>query len=155
MNHNVVDFNKEKADVKLPIHSPRPLGRLLAVAGLAVVMAGCASLGMGTPEDIVHKRSNDYWKARMEANYKKAYDMSTPSYRSLKSADQFRLQYGAGAAIKGAETTQVKCQAEKCTARVKISAAPALAAMNLGTIDTYIDEIWLLEDGQWWHYQSP
>jgi hypothetical protein len=38
--------------------------------------------------------------------------------------------------------------------RIKISAAPALAGMNLGTIATHLSETWLLEDGQWWRYQD-
>ena len=27
--------------------------------------------------------------------------------------------------------------------------------LKLDTIVTYLDEVWLLEDGQWWHYQEP
>ena len=120
----------------------------------AIALAGCASLGGGTPEQIVAQRSADYWKARAAGDFVKAYAFSTPSYRKLNTADKFRMQFGAGAAIRSGEAIKVSCEAEKCTARIKISATPALVGLNLGTIATYLDEVWLLEDGQWWRYQD-
>ena len=120
----------------------------------AIALAGCASLGGGSPEQVVAQRSAAYWKARAEGDFTKAYAFSTPSYRKLNAADKFRLQFGAGAAIRSGEAVKVTCEAEKCTAKVKINATPALPGMNLGTIATYLDEVWLLEDGQWWRYQD-
>ena len=125
-----------------------------ATASIAsMLLVGCATLG-GKPEQAVEKRSNAYWKARVTADYVKAYELSAPSYRKLRTAEQFRRQFGAGSTVKGAETTKVTCEAERCTAQVRISATPALVGLNVGTIDTYVNEIWLLEDGQWWHYQD-
>ena len=128
--------------------------KAVAAALAAVALAGCASLGGGTPEQIVAQRSAEYWKARASGDYVKAYAFSTPAYRKLNTADKFRLQFGAGAAIRSGEAIKVSCEAEKCTARIKISATPALVGLNLGTIATYLDEVWLLEDGQWWRYQD-
>ena len=124
----------------------------LALALAAAAMAGCATLGGSTPEQIVAQRSANYWKARAASDYVKAYAFSTPAYRKVNSAEKFRQQFGAGAAIHGGEAVKVNCEAEKCTARVKISATSALPGLNLGTIPTYLDETWLLEDGQWWRY---
>lgn len=129
--------------------------RLHAVGALAAItLAGCASLGGGTPEQIVAKRAGEYWKARADGDFVKAYGFSTPAYRKLNSADKFRTQFGAGAAIHGGEAVKVDCEAEKCAVKIKISATPALLGLNLGTIATYLDEIWLLEDGQWWRYED-
>ena len=126
----------------------------LAAALAATLLAGCASLGGGTPEQIVAQRAAGYWKARAAGDYVKAYSFSTPAYRKVNSAEKFRTQFGAGAAIHGGEAVKVDCEAEKCAARIKISATPALLGLNLGTIATYLDEIWLLEDGQWWRHQD-
>ncbi len=127
----------------------------LALAFAVAAMSGCVTLGGGsTPEQIVAQRSADYWKARAAGDYVKAYSYSTPAYRKVNSAEKFRAQFGAGAAIHGGEAVKVECEAEKCAARIKISATPAVLGLNLGTIPAYLDEIWLLEDGQWWRHED-
>ena len=64
------------------------------------------------------------------------------------------MQFGTGAGVESAEITKVACEAEKCTSQVKLEVRPALVGLKVGTISTYLDEVWLLEDGQWWHYQE-
>lgn len=127
-----------------------PMAFVLAAATLA----GCATFAPATPEQIVEKRATEYWKARVEGQVDKAYALSTPSYRKVRSEAQFKMQFGAGAAVKSADVANVTCAAEKCTVKVKLGVQPALLRLNIGTVETYLDEIWLLEDGQWWHYQE-
>lgn len=127
--------------------------RALALSMLFV--AGCAFLPPSTPEGAVEARASEYWKARIASDYQKAWELSTPAYRSLKTKEQFRMQFGAGATIEAAAVHKVTCDSgEKCTARMKLSAKPALMGMNVGTIETYVDETWLLEDGKWWRHQD-
>ena len=125
-----------------------------ALAALGIALAGCATTTPASPEQAVEKRANEYWQARIAGQYEKAYDLSTPSYRKLRSAQQFKQQFGAGVAVKTAEVTRVLCEAEKCTATIKLGISPAVLRMKLDTIATHVDETWLLEDGQWWHYQD-
>ncbi|PJI99195.1 hypothetical protein CLU85_4037 [Acidovorax sp. 69] len=132
-------------------HQPVWMSALVVTATLA--LAGCATFS-GPPEQVVQQRATEYWKARVTGNYAKAYALSTPSYRKLHTMEQFRMQFGDGASLKGAEPINTTCEPEKCTVRIKISAAPALVGMNLGTIATHLSETWLLEDGQWWRYQD-
>ena len=131
----------------------RPMAAL-AMACAALALSGCAALSPSTPEQVVQKRATDYWKARVAGQVDKAYALSTPSYRKLRTEAQFKMQFGAGVNVEGAEVTKVSCEAEKCTTQVKLDVKPALAGMKIGTISTYLDEVWLLEDGQWWHYQD-
>ena len=135
----------------------KPLHRhfaALAMACAAVALSGCAALSPSTPEQIVQKRATDYWKARVAGQVDKAYALSTPSYRKLRTPAQFKLQFGAGASVEEAKVTKVTCEAEKCTAQIRLGVKPALLGMKLGTISTHLDEVWLLEDGQWWHQQD-
>lgn len=136
------------------IRSRGPLWMSALAAAAAVGLAGCATLS-GPPEKIVEQRSGEYWKARIAGDHVKAYGLSTPSYRKLKTLDQFRAQFGPLVSVQSAEVANVACEPQKCTVRMKINAKPALIGVKLGTIPMYMDEIWLLEDGQWWHYQEP
>jgi hypothetical protein len=120
----------------------------------ALTLAGCAAFTPATPEQTVEKRATEYWQARMTGKYEKAYELSTPAYRKLRTLEQFRQQFGGGVSVASAEVVSVACEEQKCTARMKIGAKPALVGVKLGTIPMYLDEIWLLEDGQWWHYQE-
>lgn len=120
----------------------------------AATLAGCAAFAPLPPEQAVEKRAAEYWQARMAGKYEKAYELSTPAYRKLRTVEQFRLQLGGGVSVASAEVVKVTCEEQKCTARMKIDAKPALVGVKLGTIPMYLDEIWLLEDGQWWHYQE-
>lgn len=124
------------------------------VALSALALAGCAALAPATPEQTVEKRATEYWQARIKGQAENAYDLSTPAYRKLRTLAQFRQQFGVGG-VESAEVVGVTCEPQKCTAKMKIGAKPALIGMKLGTIPMYLDEIWLLEDGQWWHHQEP
>ncbi len=134
-----------------------PLTRLVGMpiaAAVVLFAAGCASLGASKPEDAVKQRAEAYWKARAAGQVDKAYELTSPSYRKVHTFDQFKMQFGNGASIKGVSVVKVDCEAEKCTVRTKVEAAPALMGVSVGTIATHLDEIWLLEDGQWWRYQD-
>ena len=133
------------------------LGRRIGAFTLALgllTLAGCAAFAPATPEQIVQQRATAYWKARVAGQVDQAYALSTPSYRQLRTEAQFKMQFGAGASVENAEVTKVSCEAEKCTAQIKLSVKPALMGLKVGTIATHMDEIWVLEEGQWWHYQD-
>lgn len=119
-----------------------------------LILAGCATMGASAPEAQVKQRAEAYWKARAAGQVDKAYELTTPSYRKVHTFDQFKMQFGNGASIKGVSVIKVDCEPEKCTVRTKVEAAPALMGISVGTIATHLDEIWLLEDGQWWRYQD-
>lgn len=131
----------------------RRIGAITLALG-AFALAGCAAFAPATPEKIVEKRATEYWKARAAGQVDKAYALSTPSYRQLRTEAQFKMQFGAGVAVQGAEVAKVDCEAEKCTARMKLSVQPPVIAAKLGVIESYLNDIWVLEDGQWWHYQE-
>lgn len=120
----------------------------------AIALSGCATLGSPTPEQKVQQRAEAFWQARLRGQPEQAYSLLSPAYRQVRTLEQYRAQYGAAAAVKAASVVNVTCEAEKCAVRIKIEAAPALMGVNVGTIVTGLDETWLLEDGQWWRFQS-
>ena len=132
----------------------RRIGAAAAMALGMLALTGCAALAPATPEQIVEKRAAEYWKARIAGNYQSAYALSTPSYRQVRSAEQFKMQFGAGASVQAADVLKATCEPVKCVVKIKISVNAALLRLNMATIATHVDEIWLLEDGQWWRHQD-
>ena len=69
----------------------RILGLSVVVSG-SLLMVGCASLGASKPEDIVKQRSETFWAARVAGQMDKAYALTTPSYRKLRTLEQYQSQ---------------------------------------------------------------
>lgn len=133
------------------------LRRLTLAATLGAMLfaaSGCAMLTPKTPEQQVGVRAGEYWKARVAGDYVKAYSFATPAYRKVRTAKAYQLQFGAGAAIEQSEVHKVVCAPQRCEVQMKLSVLPFLVGVKIPPIDTYVDEIWLLEDGQWWRFQD-
>ncbi len=133
-------------------------GRRFALCGAlaaVVLLAGCASIESGTPEEIVQARATARWKAMVAHDFKGAYEYLAPSYRAVSSFERYNEKLNGGAAWAKVEVARVRCEsAEKCTASIRIESKP-IGVMNFkGNIITGVDETWLLEDGKWWLYQK-
>ncbi len=137
----------------LPIAIRRSVGTAL-LGAMLLAATGCAMLTPKTPEQQVSARATEYWAARRVGNYEKAYTYSAPAYRKLKSAQEYKLQYGAGVAVGSSEVNKVACEPQRCEVQMKLSVTPALVGLKIPAVDTYLNEVWLLEDGQWWHFQD-
>ena len=123
-------------------------------ACLAAVLAGCATTPTA-PEEVVKERATQYWQARIAGKPAQAYALLTPAYRSVRTLEQYTLQYGSPGGITAAEVASVQCEPEKCTARVKLTTKVPLPMLNMDKISTYVDETWLLDGGTWWRYLEP
>ncbi|MBU1354325.1 MAG: hypothetical protein KKB95_20885 [Gammaproteobacteria bacterium] len=119
-------------------------------------LAGCATMGNQTPEQQVEARAATYWKARASADAKTAYSLLAPAYRNLNSEQAFIRQHGAGANVKEAGVAKVSCESqERCTASISLTAKPLVPGLNLPLVTAYLDDTWVLEEGQWWRFQAP
>lgn len=133
-------------------HKARTAFAVVALAALA----GCASLGPQTPEQQVQARAATYWKARASADPSTAYALLTPAYRGLHSEQEFVKRYGAGVSAKETRVAKVTCEAaDRCTANIGLTAKPTVPGLNLPEVTSYMDDTWVLEQGQWWRFQAP
>jgi len=158
MQHNMFRHAAHEAvqTGKLPA-SGAPWRRIAALAPLcaSLVLAACASLGGSSPQDRVQERASQRWQALVTGDFTKAYDFSTPAFRAVVNRDSFRGRFTTSVKWEGAEVVSVKCaEPTRCTANVRIDFKPLLGSGFGDKINTHIDETWLLEDGQWWVFQS-
>lgn len=120
----------------------------------SLTLAGCASLDGGNPEGLVSQRANERWRALVVADFTRAYSYNTPGFRAVVTPDAYRSRVGAAVIWTGAEAVRVDCpEPTKCNATVRIDFKPVLGGRSGGSLNTHIDETWLLEDGQWWIFQ--
>jgi hypothetical protein len=147
-------MNMKEVTFKMKINRSFSLLARTTVAVVAVTLVGCASFATSTPEQLVKNRSTEFWRARIAGDTAKAYALSTPSYRKVKTAEQYKTQFGGNVGTQSAEVTNVSCEPTKCTVTLKLDVKPAIPGINIGIVPMYMDEVWLLEDGQWWHFQE-
>ena len=151
-------FQAGFASILAPVLTKRSMGRarVALVALAAAAIAGCASMGPQTPEQQVEARAKTYWNARVKADNKTAYSLLAPAYRGLNSEQDFVRQHGAGVNLREAGVAKVTCEsAERCTARISMTAKPMVPGLNLPLVTAYMDDTWVLEQGQWWRFQAP
>lgn len=121
----------------------------------AIALSACASLGGNDSEMQVRQRATERWQALVAGEFTRAYGYNTPSYRAVISADEFRNRNGGAVKREGSEVVAVKCpEATRCLATIRIDFRPLFGGRFGDKINTHIDETWLLEDGQWWVFQS-
>jgi hypothetical protein len=123
----------------------------LAVLAGALALAGCAALGARGPEDIVRERAQARWNALLAGKFEDAYAYLSPSSRAVVSLQRFRSSFGSVVAWKSAEVHKVECkQTDRCIVSIKVRYQPMMRVGGLSTIETSVEETWLLDGGQWW-----
>lgn len=138
----------------------RAIHRAAMAACAALVLAGCAGLPSmaSKPEDIVRERAAARWKAQIARDWDTSYSFFAPSYRAMVSLNRYRSSFGSAAAWTGVEVASVACEADVCTARIKVdfrAAMPSTGSLpgRPQVMSTYLNERWVREDGQWWLFQ--
>ena len=128
------------------------LAALMAAATLA--LAACAALQPKTPEQVVTERVEQRWAALIKGDFDKAWDYTQPGFKAVVQKADYRKRFGAAGQWKGVQVHEVKCEAERCSARLRLTTAVLLPQYKGMEINGFIDETWVREDGQWWYYQA-
>jgi hypothetical protein len=122
---------------------------------VALTLSACASLSSGTPEEQVRQRATERWQALVAGQFSRAYSYNTPGFRAVVSPDAYRNRFGSALTWLGAEVIRVNCsEVNKCIALVRVDFKPMLGRQNGTKMSTHVDETWLLEDRQWWFFQT-
>lgn len=122
----------------------KQFGALLVVFGLM----GCAGTGIKTeiPQDIVAKKAQFRWDALIKGDLDTAYGYLSPGTRSVMSLELYKAKIRPGR-WKRASVDSVACVQDRCDAVVMLE----YSYRDMESIVTRLDEIWLQENGDWWH----
>jgi len=133
------------------------LGRRLALAALGLMslaVVGCASL-QPAPEETVRKLATQRWQALLAGKFDQAYEFATPAFKKLRTVDFYRTNRSA-VPVKwvSAEVLRVDCEPQRCSVKIKLISKPIMPGFNKLNLETGLDEVWILEDGQWWMFEK-
>jgi hypothetical protein len=140
-----------------PKHHITALGRRLALATLGLMslaVVGCASL-QPAPEETVRKLATQRWQALLAGKFDQAYEFATPAFKKLRTVDFYRTNRSA-VPVKwvSAEVLRVDCEPQRCSVKIKLITRPIMPGFNKLNLETGLDEVWILEDGQWWMFEK-
>ena len=117
-------------------------------------------LSKDTPPEVkaaaVKERSSARWEALIRGDKDAAYAYLSPGTRKMMTVEQYR---GRTQAINytGAQVENVDCEAETCQVRVIVmyDYLPAKGTTRAKGLATYVQETWVLENGQVWFSWRP
>ena len=138
---------------------PRPRARrrftqAAVTLGAALWLAGCASLQPKAPEEVVRERAEQRWAALIDRDFEKAWEYTQPGYRAVMRQKDYRNRFGVAGQWLGAQVHDVKCEAERCTVKLRLTTKVLVPPFANREMVNYYDEPWVREDGQWWFYQT-
>jgi len=130
--------------------------RSAAVGIFVVVAAGCASIGAGSrpAEQVVLERAQARWNALVDRDFAAAYTYLTAGYRAVVPLAAYRRQTTGPAQWEGAKAHSAKCEAARCIVAVEITFRIGLPGHADRVQSSFVDETWVLEDGQWFKYEA-
>ena len=130
--------------------------RAAAAGILMAVAAGCASIGAGSrpAEQVVLERAQARWNALVDRDFAAAYTYLTAGYRAVVPLAAYRRQTTGPAQWEGAKAHSAKCEAARCIVAVEITFRIGLPGHADRVQSSFVDETWVLEDGQWFKYEA-
>jgi hypothetical protein len=134
--------------------APRRAALLAALLAAGLALAGCAALQPKTPEEQVRQRAEERWATLIKGDFEKAWTYTQPAFRAIVKQAEYRKRFGAGGQWRGAQVHDVSCEAERCTARIRLTTRVTMPPFRNHDLTGAFDETWIREDGNWWYYQS-
>jgi hypothetical protein len=102
---------------------------------------------------VLEQRVTAKWDALIRKDFSTAYSFTSPEYRKLYSLDVFKGGFGNKVTWRRVEVVNVEFKGDNAaTVGIKIYFVyhPPQAERALD-MQTYVQEPWVLVDGQWWY----
>jgi hypothetical protein len=133
--------------------------RFLAVAVVVAVVASCATLKPDSPNEekvkLVTERATARWQAIIGKDFAAAYEFMSPSSKTAVTPNGFRT-VASRIDYRAAKVTGATCEGGTCRVRLLLTYNAAVAtkggeSIPMNSINTPLDENWIIEKGQLWY----
>jgi uncharacterized protein YceK len=134
----------------------RPYLAVVSFILAAALAAGCATVGAGLnpAEEIVLERAQARLDALLERDWARAYPYLTPSYRAIVPRQRYGDQFQGPIKWESAKAQSAKCEEKRCVVKIEIAARLLLQGHADRVTTSYSEEVWVLEDGQWFKFET-
>lgn len=136
------------------------LAAKLSVFALLLSLAACSDAAPGELTDKqkarLVERVEQRWEAQSAKDWEKAWEFTTPNYRSVFPKELYRnnFSFDVDWELTGVDVLNYDAQAAVASVAARVMSSPSRhrqSASKLGTIPTTIREKWLLINGEWWY----
>lgn len=128
-------------------NAPAPQGEAPAAAVTPAVTAPAPSAA----EEAVRTLAAARWQALIAGDFAKAYAYAAPSYRAINPLAMYRAnKQGVSVKWLSANVLKVACELAVCTVQIELESKPITPIRFTGTLQSAVDEKWVLEEGKWW-----
>lgn len=122
------------------------VGALFQASILAVMLAACATVAPGKPEDVVRQKSQARWDALLKSDTKTAYGHISPAGRAVLKYEDYDASIRKDF-WKAARVEKVDCErGERCEVLLTIE----YEFQRIRT-KTPLRETWIREGSDWWY----
>ena len=126
------------------------MARQFSLLSLFFGLIGCAATGVqiekSLPQDVVAKKALSRWDALIKGDLDAAYGYLSSGTRSVMSLEVYKAKIRPGM-WKKVSVDSVVCVEDRCDVRVMLE----YDYRDMKSITRPLDEIWLQENGEWWH----
>ncbi|MCV6622359.1 MAG: hypothetical protein OIF51_11495 [Cellvibrionaceae bacterium] len=129
----------------------------LGLTALTLGLAACANVQYAnmTAEEIVKERAQQRYDALMEKSeegLKKAWEFTTPSYRSYTTHGQYNALVAGRGMWNAAKVTKVECEEDSVC---EVTAQVTYTSPQMGIpITRPLENKWIKVDDSWWIYHK-
>jgi len=134
-------------------------GLTAALAGIAILstllLAGCATPSSSqAANEVVLERAQARWTALLKRDWATAYSYLSSGYRATVPLDRYGNQFSGPMQWESAKAQSANCEETRCVVMVEISFRLMLTGHRDRVSSTFVEEVWLLEDGQWYKFEK-
>lgn len=126
-----------------------------AVAVAALLGCSTTASHSDSPEALVLERAQARWNALLAGDWAAAYRYMTPAYREIVPLSRYGNQFGGPAKWQAAAAKDAKCEERRCVVGMEVQFRLFLPGHSDRPMSTYVEEIWILEEGQWYKFDPP
>lgn len=124
-----------------------------SLVSIFILLSACSFIQSKPDTDIVRDLSSKRLDFLMSLDYKSAYGLMSPGYRSTKSIDRFKLDFGGAHNIRSHVFRSISCSPDSCSLLVDVEYELNNISPGFKVVRSN-DETWIKVDNNWWFFNS-
>lgn len=123
---------------------------------LLLLSSGCSLIfpDATPPEELVAERAQERLDLLVAGEIERSYAFTTPGYRSARTWQNYAGNWVGSSMWVSATVTKTDCGDLEPAIRCEVVVSVVFKAARMDVLETYVREIWLSLDGEWYLFQK-